>query len=128
MKTRCWFISLALVLMACNLGPLLIEATSTATPSPTVTPTSTETPSVAPTAYLIPTQGPAPTLYFIPTQVPLPTAITCPKGTVLNSSDNRCYFATRTPDPRKIYCPEYPQKSGCVNHGCSWDAKAGKCS
>ena len=119
MKIKWLFIGLPFLLLACNLGPLLPNATATPTatetPSPTVTPASTETPSAAPT------------FAALPTQVPPPTAITCPKGTELRSSENGCYYVTRTPDPDKIYCPDYPHKSGCVNHGCSWNAKDGTC-
>ena len=120
MKIRCWLVSLAFVLLACNLGPLLLEATptapATATPIPTLAPTSTETPTAAPTAY------------FIPTQVPAPTAITCPKGTELRPSVNRCFYVTRTPKPENRYCPQFTHKWSCINNGCSWDAKAGVCS
>lgn len=124
MKLRWWFISLSLLPLACNLGPLLLEATPTATPTatatatpiPTLAPTSTETPAVVPTFYLI------------PTQVPAPATIACPKGTELRMPENKCFYATRTPDPRKIICAEYVHKSACINHGCSWNATSGKCS
>ena len=122
MKIKVLFIGLAVLPLACNLGPLLWEttptptATATASAIPTLAPASTETPTVAPTAYLIPTQAPA------------PTAINCPKGTELRPAENRCFYVTRTPKPQDIYCPEYKNKSGCINHGCTWNAKTGVCS
>jgi hypothetical protein len=67
-------------------------------------------------------------MFLIPTVAPSPTALTCPKGTSLNPSDNRCYFATRTPKPEDIYCPEYGNKSACLKHGCSWNAVKSECT
>ena len=120
MKIKWLFIGLAVLPLACNIGPLLLGATPTATATasaiPTLAPASTETPTVAPTAY------------FMPTQVPAATAINCPKGTELRPSENRCFYVTRTPKPQDIYCPAYTHKSGCINHGCSWNAKTGVCS
>ena len=120
MKIKWLFIVLAVLPLACNLGPLLLNATptatATATASPTPTPTSTETPSAPPTMALIPTQAPP------------PTAITCPKGTELNRSTNTCFYVTRTPNPENIICADYKGKAGCISHGCSWNSKAGTCS
>jgi hypothetical protein len=120
MKIKWLFIGLAFLPLACSLGPLLREANPTATPTataiPTLAPASTEAPTVAPT------------LGLIPTQIPPPTSITCPRGTELRVSENKCFYVTRTPKPEDIYCPEYPNKAGCVKHGCSWNAETGTCT
>jgi hypothetical protein len=121
MKTKklTWlFVSLTLLLSACNLGPLS-EPTptppATATPSQTPAPTSTETPTVTATAP------------FFPTQTLTPTAITCPKGTVLLPSVNRCFYATRTPKVEEPYCVQFTHKWACINNGCFWDRSVKSC-
>jgi hypothetical protein len=123
MKIKWLFIGLAVLPLACNLGPLILGTTPTETPTatattteiPTLAPLSTDTPAVSPTAYLI------------PTVVPSPTGLTCPKGTALNLSDNRCYYATRTPRPQDIHCPDYANKAACLKHGCTWNPSGGEC-
>lgn len=113
MKFKWILISLALVLSACDLGPLSQPTptpTATATPTATLVPTSTQTPI------------PSATETLLPTRTFTPTAVTCPKGTVLLSSLNRCFYATRTPKPPEpSYCSHFRYKWACMNQGCFWD-------
>ena len=126
MKMRWLFLGLSILPLACRLGPLILGAGPTATPTATATATETASPTFAPASTEAPTL--APTAFLIPTVVPSPTALTCPKGTSLNLTDNRCYFATRTPKPEDIYCPEYQNKAACLKHGCSWNAVKSECT
>lgn len=123
MKIKWLLLGIPFVLMACKLGPMLLGVNPTATPTPTAT--AAEPPTLAPASTETP--SPFPTFAPISTQVPPPTAITCPKGTDLNRSTNTCFYATRTLDPDSIICTDYAGKAGCINHGCSWDAKSGSC-
>jgi len=124
MRLKRILIALAFLTPACNLGPVIFGSGPTETPTPTAT--ASEIPTLAPVSTDTPVV--TPTFFLIPTVVPSPTALTCPKGTALNPSDNRCYFATRTPKPVDVYCPEYQNKSACQKHGCSWDAVKAECN
>ncbi len=118
MKITWLFVSLALLLSACDLGPLSQPTPTppaTATSTPTVTPTSTETPTAAPTAT------------SFPTQTSTPTAVTCPKGTVLRPSVNGCFYVTRTPKPEDTYCQHFMHKWICINNGCPWNGQTKLC-
>jgi hypothetical protein len=118
MKITSLFISLALLLPACDLVPLSRPTPTplpTATSSPTLAPTSTETATVTPTATPF------------PTQTPRPTAVTCPKGTVLEPAVNRCFYATRTPKVEEPYCQQFAHKWACINNGCFWDRAVQLC-
>jgi hypothetical protein len=117
---RTWLcMTLAIALAGCGSGPLskpTLTPLPTATSAPTLTAAPTETPTTAPT----PTS--------IPTQTLAPAAVTCPKGTVLRPSVNRCFYATRAPKPEIPYCEQFAKKSDCTSHGCSWNTKVGFCS
>ncbi len=112
-------VAFGLTVSGCGPGPLT-NPTSTslapATAAPTLTPLPTDTPTLAPTE--------TPTA----TQTPAPTAVTCPKGTVLRPSVNKCFYATRTPKPEIPFCEQWKKRTECVANGCSWDKKVGLCS
>lgn len=116
MKSAWLFISLTLLLSACDLGPL-----APATPTPL--PTATSVPSLAPTS----TQMPTPTATSSPTQTFTSTAVTCPKGTLLNPRVNACFYASRTPKPELSYCQHFKYKWACINNGCFWDRSVQLC-
>ncbi len=107
----------------CGPGPLskpTLTPESTATTVPTFTPTPTDTPTTAPTAIA--------TTTTLPTQTLAPTAVTCPKGTILRPSVNKCFYATRTPKPEIPFCEQFKKASDCISNGCSWNKKVGFCS
>jgi hypothetical protein len=81
-----------------------------------LTPRSTARPTIMPMAT------------FAATETRAPTAITCPKGTVLEPSVNRCFYATRTPKVEEPYCVQFSHKWACINHGCSWSDQTKNCS
>lgn len=115
MKIRWLCLSLVLLLSACDLGPLSKPTPTlmpTATSSPTQAPTSTETPTATSTATTTATATVTETLS--------PTAVSCPKGTVLLPSLNKCFYATRTPRPEIPYCQQFDHKAACISNGCSW--------
>ena len=119
MKIRWLCISVGLFLSACDLGPL-------SEPTPTPVATATSIPTLAPTA--TETSTAASTATFSVTETIAPTAVTCPKGTVLRPSLNKCFYATRTPKPQIPYCEQFAHKVDCINSGCSWNTKIGFCS
>lgn len=96
------------------LGPT-VTPSPTETPSPTLSPASTSTATVTPTA----------TETAAPTQTLAPTAVSCPKGTVLRPSLNKCFYATRTPKPSA--CLKYDDADECLSSGCTWDKKTRTC-
>jgi hypothetical protein len=119
MKIMWLFVSLTLLFLGCDLGPLsgaTPTPPATATPTATVTPPATATPTLTSTAT------------FFATYTATPTAITCPKGTVLEPSVNRCFYATRTPrPPEPTYCQHFKYKWACINNGCFWDRTVQLC-
>jgi hypothetical protein len=118
MKSTCLFLGLTIFLSACDLGPL-------ARPTPTPLPTATSTPTLAPTSTDTPTATSTATSF--PTQTFTPTAVTCPKGTLLQPSVNKCFYASRTPKPELSYCQHFKYKWACINNGCFWDRTVQLC-
>ena len=119
MKTTWLCISFAFLLSSCDLGPLsrpTATAVATTTSTATATSTSTQTATAAPSSTPL------------PTQTFTPTAVTCPKGTVLLPSVNRCFFATRTQrPPEPTFCQHFKYKWACINNDCFWDRTVQLC-
>ncbi len=112
-----------LIAAGCGPGPFT---------NPTATPESTASavPTLAPTQTATSTEAPSATATLIAsaTQTLAPTAVTCPKGTVLRPSVNKCYYATRTPKPEIPFCEQFKKATDCTLNGCSWNKKVGLCS
>ncbi len=116
-------VAFGLTTAGCGPGPLTNPTptpTAPATVVPTLTPAPTDTPTLAATA----TASVAATS----TQALAPTAVTCPKGTVLRPSVNKCFYATRTPKPEIPFCEQFKKATDCTSNGCSWNKKVGFCS
>jgi hypothetical protein len=118
---------LGIMLTACGPGTL---RTGTPTPSETAPPLPSLT--VAPTETAVPTatstNTATATVTAAATWTPRPAALTCPKGTVLRASVNKCFYATRTPKPEHSYCEDFGKAADCRANGCTWIRKTRSCS